>query len=89
MEPEKKTILVFCAEEQADTDHVLDIDGVGEIVLTCDCGRFLKFPAGTTSEDLKAYIAKHRASNQGQVSVAAIEAYKADLLAGLEEKSED
>ncbi len=80
---EPKTILVFCAHEQKETEHTLDIDGAGEIVLTCGCGRFLKFPKGTTAEDLKGLLEKHKASNAGQISVEAMEAQKAELLAEL------
>lgn len=79
----EKTITVFCANEQADTEHVLDVDGAGEIVLTCACGRFLKLPAGTDSAGLKAYIAAHKTANEGQVSAAALEAKKAELIAAL------
>ena len=111
METEKKvkTILVFCAEEQKETEHTLDIAGNGEIVLTCKghpdntrilttknpdgteteskeiipCGRFLKFPKGTTAEELKTLLAKHEASNEGQLSQAKLDAEKEKLLGDL------
>lgn len=87
-------MIMFCARQQRDTTHELDIDGNGEIVLTCTenvgtekepeiCGRFVKLPAGTDAEGVKAYVAAHKESNQGQVSVEAAEAKKAQLLADL------
>lgn len=30
-----KTIDIFCANEQAETPHQIEIDGVGEVILTC------------------------------------------------------
>ena len=87
----KKTLPAFCAFEQKETDHSIDIDGAGEIVLTCTtptgteeapttCGRFLKFPKGTTPDELKALLASHKDMNEGQVSVASIEAAKDALI---------
>ncbi len=75
-----KTILAFCANEQKHTNHALDIDGAGEIVLTCECGRFIKFPKGTTPEELKKLLEDHTVANVGQISMEAIEAEKAKLL---------
>lgn len=80
MSNEKKTIQVFCANEQAETEHTLDITGTGEIVLTCACERFLKLPKGSTADDIKAFIEAHKQANQGQVTVEAIEAEKDKLL---------
>jgi len=91
---EEKTIQVFCVNEQTETPHRLDIDGNGELVVTCTsnigteetpatCGRFLKFPKGITSEELKVRLQAHKESNHGQVSVQQIEAQKEELLKGL------
>lgn len=80
MNEEAKKVVMFCAAEQTDTDHTLEIDGNGEIVLTCDCGRFVKLPRDTTPDQLKAYIEAHKAANEGQISVASIEAKRAELL---------
>ena len=98
MEKEIKTIEVFCATEQIETPHVIDIDGNGEVILTCTtqhgvdenekpilCGRFLKFPAGTTAETLKELLATHKKVNEGQVSVEGIEKEKEALIEGLTE----
>lgn len=94
MEDTKKTILVFCANEQKETDHKIDIDGNGEVVLTCianvgteeepiECGRFLKFPKGTNAATLKESLAKHKAGNEGQITVESQEAAKDELIKGL------
>lgn len=78
-----ETVKLFCANDQAETDHALDIDGAGEIVLTCACGRFIKLPKGTDAAGIKAYATAHRASNEGQMSVEKIEADKAKLISDL------
>lgn len=77
------TVVLFCANEQAETPHVLDIDGMGEILLTCGCGRCIKLPADTDAAGIKAYAEAHKLGNEGQISVASIEAKKAELLAAL------
>lgn len=79
---EEKKIGAFCAIEQQETAHTLDIDGSGEVVLTCECGHFVKYPKGTTGEQLQEHILKHAEVNAGQVSVDMIEAEKEKLLAG-------
>lgn len=92
----KTSIKVFCAAEQKDTEHLLDIDGNSELVLTCTdnvgteespsiCGRFLKFPRGTTPAQLQEYVSAHHTGNRGQVSVESQEAEKAKLLAAFRE----
>jgi len=78
-----KTISAFCANEQADTQHSVDIDSIGEVVLTCGCGRFIKFPAGTDAATLKAGLEVHKASNEGQITREKIEAMQAALIASL------
>lgn len=80
----EKTVLMFDASIQKDVEHKVDIDGNGEIVLTSiETGRFVKLPAGTTAEGVKAYVEAHKASNEGQKSTAAIAEEKAKLLADL------
>lgn len=97
MENETK-IKVFCAGEQKETDYNLDIDGNGEIVLTCTsnvgteeepkvCGRFLKYPKGTDATKLKVLLEKHKEVNEGDVLAEDIEKQKAELLNGF--KSEE
>ncbi len=79
-----KTIAVFDAETQADVQYTVDIDDVGEIVLTNPTsGRFLKYPAGTTGDQLKALLAAHKAANEGQKTAAAIQEAKDKLLEGI------
>lgn len=89
-EKKEKTILVFDAETQAEVAHTIDIDGAGEIVLTNpENGRFLKFPRGTTAEELKALLEKHKEANIGQVSQASIDEHKEKLLEDLLGKDEE
>jgi hypothetical protein len=79
-----KQVLVFNADLQKETEHTVDVDDNGEIVLTCsENGRTLKFPAGTTGAQLKQLLAKHKKANEGQKTVAALDAKKAALLADL------
>lgn len=79
-----KKVLVFNAELQKETEHTLDIDGNGEIVLTCvENGHFIKFPAGTTADQLKVLLVVHKQQNEGQLSVAAIDAEKQKLIDAL------
>lgn len=80
MSNDKKTILVFCANDQAETDHTLDVNGVGEIELTCACGRFLKLPKGTDAEGVKAFIQAHKQANEGQITKESVDAEKQKLL---------
>lgn len=75
-----KTILAFCANEQSETEHGLDVDGAGEVVLTCACGRFLKYPKGTDAAALKDLLAAHKEANGGQISQASIDEAKEKLL---------
>ena len=89
MEAKETTVLMFNAELQKETEHTVDIDSNGEIILTCiETGRFVKLPKETDSEGLKAYIAAHKKANEGQVTQASIEARKAELLEGLKEEEE-
>ncbi len=96
---ETKTIKVFCSVQQAETDQTLDVDGNGEVVLTCTanvgteeepvaCGRFIKYPKGTTAETLKAGIAEHKFVNEGQLSVDEIEKEKTELIDAILEDQE-
>lgn len=88
---ELKTISVFCAAQQKETEHSFDIDANGELVLTCTlnigteeapqaCGRFIKYPKGTTADDLKSHLVAHKEANMGQVSAEALEAEKQAIL---------
>lgn len=89
-EKKEKKVAVFCASEQKETQHVLDIDGNGEILLTCSgCERFLKLPSSTTAESLKAFIESHKASNEGQITKASLDAKKEELMASLDEITDE
>lgn len=62
---------IFCAREQAETEHTVVADGNNEFVVTCtSCGRFLKFPIGS---ELDQQIERHNESNGGQVVLKAYE----------------
>lgn len=65
----------FCANCQAETPHEITVDNGGELVLTCACGRAFKIPAGMSNEEMEDYLAAHKDSNEGQISLE--ESYKA------------
>lgn len=86
-----KIIKSFCTSEYMETDHELDIDNNQELVLTCQsnvgtenepavCGRFIKFPKGTSPEELKKFTQKHKNQNKNQVSLQKLEELKEELL---------
>ena len=54
---------IFCAACQAVTTHDLIVDHNNEIVVTCRCGRLLKFPA-KTEERFSEDLAVHQRANQ-------------------------
>lgn len=84
MSPQKQTIKMFSPELQKEAEHTLDIDTNGEIVLTCvETKRFVKFPAGTSAEAMKAQMEAYKNANKGKISLASIEAKRAELLEGL------
>lgn len=69
------TKTAFCANCQADTIHQMEVDQNGEIVLTCDCGRFQKLPAGMTKTEMKDELSHRKETAEGQVSLE--ESYRA------------
>lgn len=61
---------IFCANEQADTDHDCTLDQNKEVVASCvTCGRILKFPMPKDQEHWDELTAAHQQANAGQVSV--------------------
>lgn len=66
---------IFCANCQEEKAHVLSLAPDGEVVATCECERAIKFPAGITAEQFNELIEKHKAANEGQISVAVQEAF--------------
>ncbi len=65
---------IFCAQCQEVTGHELGVESMnGEILATCPCGRFLKFPPNVTPEIFKELLAAHQEANTGQVSLEATE----------------
>lgn len=71
---------MFCANDQMVTPHVGMVDGNGEFVFTCACGRFVKFPSDITPVDFKDLVEKHEDHNVGQVDIAVQEAKLEALL---------
>ncbi|OFW40317.1 MAG: hypothetical protein A3J28_10680 [Acidobacteria bacterium RIFCSPLOWO2_12_FULL_60_22] len=59
---------VFCAASvcQVVTTQDVVVDHNHEIVVTCHCGRHLKFPLTETEEQLNALLAAHHKANRGQ-----------------------
>lgn len=60
-------VSIYCAGDEKETDHLLSISQNGEIVATCDCGRFLKFSMDITKEELNSLVAAHKEANEGQI----------------------
>ena len=84
-EQKENTVLVFSAGLQKETENTVDIDDSGEIILTCkETGHTLKLPA-TDSAGLKAFLAKHKEANEGQLTKAELEARKQAVLKGLKD----
>jgi hypothetical protein len=69
-----KTKEIFCADEQVKTTHTLEVDANGEIIATCPCGRFIKFPAELTAGELEKLITTHEKDNK--LSEAALKVEK-------------
>lgn len=57
---------VFNAKTQQLEDVTWKADDNNELVATFADGTFLKFPAGTTEEDLQRFADEHHAANEGQ-----------------------
>jgi hypothetical protein len=74
------TRTAFCANCQAETPHAITMDENQEGVLTCDCGRFIKIPAGMSKDDIDSHLEAHKESNQGQVTQERYEKAERDLV---------
>lgn len=80
----EKTIMLFSAELQKETPHVVDVDPSGEVTLTCtETKRTLKLPKGTTAQAIKAFTEKHKKMNEGQLSTKALDEAKNKLMKDL------
>lgn len=54
--------VAFCAVENKDSDHSVELDKNNELVVTCkNCGHFVKFLENT---DLDAALAEHKEANE-------------------------
>lgn len=72
--------IIFCANEQKETTHILSASPAGDIDATCEsCGRFIRFPAGIDKETLDALIAQHKIANEGQVTQESIDKNLSEL----------
>jgi hypothetical protein len=86
MEDTKPTKTIFCAKEQKDTVHVLSLSPAnGEVIATCACGEFIKFPAGIKKDEFEKQITAYKQANEGQVSMEKAEK-NLQALADLKEK---
>jgi len=68
-----KTKNIFCANEQEITSHKVTVDTNGELLFTCECGRFVKLPGDTQKAEITKALDRHEEANQGQVTQAAVE----------------
>lgn len=81
---DKETVLeesIFCSGCQKHTTHKMSIDKNEEIVATCGCGHFLKFPANMV-EDRASFVenlAKHEQHNRGQIKAHVVQAARREL----------
>lgn len=57
---------IFNARTQVEEDVEWSVGAGNEIVATFADGTFLKWPEGTTMEELEAYVLKHKEANEGQ-----------------------
>ena len=68
--PKKGTYFIYCAQEQKVTEWVHLPDQNQEILFQCvGCGRFLKFPTGTSRQKLAKLFIEHQKQNEGAVPV--------------------
>lgn len=62
-----KTKTVLCVAEQKETEHLVSTAPNDEVLLTCPCGTFLKFPQNIDSKQLDRLIKLHNLANKDQV----------------------
>lgn len=80
-----KTVLAFSPREQKELPFAISLSSNGALLFKCEqTGEFFKLPAGTTGEELKAYLKRRAAANEGQVSLS-----KALEALGLDGEDED
>ena len=78
---ENGEVLLTCQNDQRTSDQIA---ATNPAVDPIPCGHFLKFPKGTTVDELKALVTQHKTDNEGQFSVADMEAEAEALLAGMQ-----
>jgi hypothetical protein len=68
--PRKGTYFIYCAAQQKVTEWVHLPDRNQEILFQCkDCGRFLKFPSGTSRGKLAKLFLEHQRQNEGATPI--------------------
>ena len=71
--PRKSSYLIFCAQDQKPTEWNHLPDRNGEILFQCtECGRFLKYPTGTTRSKLAKLFIEQEKQNAGAVPVETV-----------------
>lgn len=61
----KQTKNAFCAQCQEETDHTVEVDHNGEILMTCECGRFQKFASGMTAKAVNDDLGRRKKASSG------------------------
>lgn len=67
-----KTRLVFCANDQVETEHEVTFVN-GEFVLTCPCGRFFKLPGTLDKKGISEALKLHAEHNKDQVTQESVD----------------
>ena len=62
---------LFCAYCQESKEHTFSVKGT-ELLAECGCGRFVKFPAHATKEELQVMFEAQSESNSGQIAVSSL-----------------
>lgn len=78
-----KTREAFCANCQELKDHTVTIDLNGDYSFECPCGRFFKLVGSLDKKGISQALEAHKAANEGQLTVEAIEAVNEEKLANI------
>lgn len=80
-----KKVIAFNAITQQDEEAIVTIDNNGEFVFTFADKSFFKLPGDLTKKQIFEALEKEKLSNEGQVSMAKIEADNAKKLSIFED----
>lgn len=58
---------IYCSTCKTNTEHACVVDKQGEVVCTCSCGRFLKFPL-MSKDEFVAAIERHESTAKQQIT---------------------